>query len=488
MSEQQSLAKNYINTCLGLKEINALLKEVTAYYMSQGYITTRAYLSQQNLSTGVLTIIIQEGVLTSFSWSADSGLDQTQISVAIPISANDKLNLRDLEQGIDQLNRLQSNSVKTQMIPGSKQGETQIMLNNQLDNRWKLATSFDNSGQENTGRDQQSLNVSTDNLFGIADYLSINYQSDVSSKQLDESSINNSIHFDIPYGYFNFDFDASYFRYHSQYTSGPTTFISHGRTTFISHGRTRNQSIRASYLFLRDQGSKNGLRFTVNRNQSQNYIQDVILDSSKLTATAKLEVYREQFINGGRWQLAGSFHKGLKSFGALADADQAIGSPRAEFEKININFTLSKQLTIFDIAFNVDTEIRGQHSTDTLFGSQQFSLGGLYTVRGYKEDGLFGNSGALLRQQFSYNLPNGNPFNSFKHLGQWKLFIAYDTGMVKNKEPTSKSFHGLSGWALGFSSGGGIWSWSVTYAQPLDSPAGITPKSSQLDFSLSASF
>ncbi|MGB0897655.1 MAG: ShlB/FhaC/HecB family hemolysin secretion/activation protein [Psychrobium sp.] len=478
--EKAELFKGFIGECLGLKQINALLKRVTAHYMQRGYITTRAYLSQQNLSLGTLTIIVQEGELTAFGWGGESGLSDRQLWLTMPITSGSKLNLRDVEQGLDQLNRLQSNSVKTEMIPGDQQGQTQILLKNNLAKRWAGSVSYDNSGQKNTGKYQQGVNLSGDNILGLADFLSVNYQSDTSSKKLDESSVSHSIHYDIPYGYWNFDFDLSYFRYHSQYTSGPTTFV--------SHGRTRSQSIRTSYLFHRDQGSKNGVRFTLSRNQSQNYIQDVILDSSKKTASAKLEVYREQFIENGRWQLSGSFHKGLRLFGALADEEQLPNSPRAEFEKTNVNFNYSKQFSVFEIPLNWDADLRTQYSSDILFGGQQFSLGGLYTIRGYKENGLFGNSGALLRQQLSYNLQDYNPFGSFKHLGQWKLFVAYDIGRVKNKEPTSKSFHGLSGWALGFSSGGGIWSWSMTYAQPLDKPNGISPKSNQFDFTLSANF
>lgn len=478
--ERDALTKNYLNQCLGLLKINRLLKEITAYYMSKGYITTRAYLSQQNLSEGSLTIIVQEGVVTDFSWSTDSGLDKTQIDLAFPVASNDKLNLRAIEQGVDQLNRLQSNSVKTQMAPGDKPGDTKVILENTLKKRWSTSFSYDNSGQESTGKDQASINISGDNTFGLADFLSINYQSDVSTKKKDESSVSNSIHFDIPYNYWNFDFDVSYFRYFSQHALA--------ETTFINHGRTRSQSIRSSYLLWRNQSSKNGVRFTINRNQSQNYIEDVLLDSSKKTSSAKIEFYREQFINAGRWQLSASYNKGLKLFGALSDDDQFPGSPKAQFERFNLNFTFNKQVSMFDVPFSIDTEVRGQRSSDILFGSQQFSIGGLYTVRGYKEDGLFGNSGALLRQQLSYNLTNGNPFQDFKNLGQWKLFVAYDTGIVRNKEPTTKSFHGLSGWAVGFSSGGGIVNWSMTYAHPLDKPSGITPKSHQFDFSVSVRY
>ncbi|WP_260394235.1 POTRA domain-containing protein [Pseudomonas aeruginosa] len=49
-------------------QLNALLKAVTDHYLDRGYVTTRAYLPQQDLASGTLRIIVVEGRLRA--WTA----------------------------------------------------------------------------------------------------------------------------------------------------------------------------------------------------------------------------------------------------------------------------------------------------------------------------------------------------------------------------------------------------------------------------------
>ena len=49
--------------CLGLNSINNMLKKITNAYIEKGFVTTRAFLTPQDLSTGLLEIIIIEGLL-----------------------------------------------------------------------------------------------------------------------------------------------------------------------------------------------------------------------------------------------------------------------------------------------------------------------------------------------------------------------------------------------------------------------------------------
>jgi len=46
----------YNSRCLSLAHINELLKAITGLYFDRGYVTSRAYLPKQDLSTGTLTI------------------------------------------------------------------------------------------------------------------------------------------------------------------------------------------------------------------------------------------------------------------------------------------------------------------------------------------------------------------------------------------------------------------------------------------------
>ncbi|WP_238706740.1 POTRA domain-containing protein [Pseudomonas aeruginosa] len=53
-SARRQLLAPYQGRCLGVGQLNALLKAVTDHYLDRGYVTTRAYLPQQDLASGTL--------------------------------------------------------------------------------------------------------------------------------------------------------------------------------------------------------------------------------------------------------------------------------------------------------------------------------------------------------------------------------------------------------------------------------------------------
>ena len=93
----------YLNRCLSLPAINALLNDIANAYIEKGYITSRTFLvmPQARLKEGALTIKIFEGQL-----SRVEGLKAGEKATAFPFLEGKILNLRDLEQGLDQMNRL----------------------------------------------------------------------------------------------------------------------------------------------------------------------------------------------------------------------------------------------------------------------------------------------------------------------------------------------------------------------------------------------
>jgi len=51
---------------LGASGIDNLLKTITGHYLNRGYVTSRAYLPEQDLTSGILQIIVIEGRLQGF--------------------------------------------------------------------------------------------------------------------------------------------------------------------------------------------------------------------------------------------------------------------------------------------------------------------------------------------------------------------------------------------------------------------------------------
>ena len=114
-SDRQALLKPFIGQCLGVSQLNALLKAITDLYLARGLVTSRAYLPQQDLSSGHLQVMVVEGRLESFRTDDSSGLSERELAMAFPGSAGQLLNLREIEQMVDQLNRLPSNQAQMEL-------------------------------------------------------------------------------------------------------------------------------------------------------------------------------------------------------------------------------------------------------------------------------------------------------------------------------------------------------------------------------------
>lgn len=61
--EQHRLLQPYEGQCLGVNQLNALLKAITQFYLDRGYVTSRAYLPQQDMADGELEIMVVESSL-----------------------------------------------------------------------------------------------------------------------------------------------------------------------------------------------------------------------------------------------------------------------------------------------------------------------------------------------------------------------------------------------------------------------------------------
>jgi len=139
----KQLTQPYVNECLSLNKINGLIKSITLSYVDLGYVTSRAYIPKQNLAKGTLHLIVIEGIVESMDKTKASTIN---IKTAFTNLQNKPLNLHDIEQGIEQINRLSSNKAHMNLVPGKAIGATIIQLNNTLSNPWQSQISIDNSG------------------------------------------------------------------------------------------------------------------------------------------------------------------------------------------------------------------------------------------------------------------------------------------------------------------------------------------------------
>ena len=101
------------------------------------------------------------------------------------------------------------------------------------------------------------------------------------------------------------------------------------------------------------------------------------------------------------------FNKGLKILNSIEDPKHlSIDSPRAQFKLYKLYATISKKFIIpkINTPITLSTEMDSQISEDTLYGSEQFSVGGYYSVRSFRENNISGDDGYYLRNKAKINL------------------------------------------------------------------------------------
>ncbi|WP_375646786.1 ShlB/FhaC/HecB family hemolysin secretion/activation protein, partial [Bartonella sp. TT29SHDZB] len=164
--------------CLGIAEINKVLKAVTKLYMKRGYIAVRAYLPEQDLSGGHLKIVVVEGVMEDITLDGHKvgRKSQGEITTAFPNLIGKPTNLRQIEQGLDQINRLFSRQATINLGAGSNSGGSILDVHIEKQKPWLITLSSDNLGAKATGIYQTRLSLSFDDLLGINDQWSFSYQ------------------------------------------------------------------------------------------------------------------------------------------------------------------------------------------------------------------------------------------------------------------------------------------------------------------------
>ena len=141
--DRDAILARFEGQCLGSNQLNNVPKAVTQFYLDRGYVTSRAYLPQQDLSSGVLKVLVVEGALEGLD-SSDIASDR-ELYMAYPGRTGAPVNLRELEQMVDQLNRLPSRQAALELLPGEDVGGSRVRLQGARSKPWRVSASRHNA-------------------------------------------------------------------------------------------------------------------------------------------------------------------------------------------------------------------------------------------------------------------------------------------------------------------------------------------------------
>jgi hemolysin activation/secretion protein len=470
-----------------LKEVK---DNINNLYFKKGYISARVYFGVSEIHQGILRIVIEEGKIEEIDLQDDSKLN-SKISYrndmakffAFPFLKNKTLNLRDIEQGLDQMNRLSSNNATMKIDAGEKAGYSKIAIENKIDHLTNITFSTDNSGNESTGKHKNKIIISQDNLLGLNDNIYINHSTSNNNDKSDKYSKSTYISASIPFGYYTLGGSYSYSKY-------LLTTIGNVET-IRSSGNTESRSFHLDRVLHRGKKHKITLKAELENSDSDNYLEDTFIpiSSRRLTST-NFYLNNTFYTKSGTIYLQPSFSKGITAMGALKDAKNLRKKDaKAQYESYGIYGSVSNDFNIpkTKIPLNHQLTFDAQYSKDSLYSNKQFGVGGRYTVRGFEESQVSGDNGYYIRNDLKinsaylvpdkikqsklFNLGSNKQISINNILSKTSVGVFYDYGYARSKVIDEAADEGyMSGAGAKINYSGKYLDWDVTYSKALHSP------------------
>jgi hemolysin activation/secretion protein len=465
--------------CLSTSDIDAVLRAITEYYLRRGYVTTRASLPEQDLGTGRLRITVIEGVLENLLPAPGSSIGQRELNIAFPGRTGEVLNLREIEQLLDQLNRLPSRQSTIELEPGSYPGASSALIKTPDEKSWRVSLSRHNQGETSTGRHMLEAGLVWDSPLSLADQVALRVARGL-SRSSNHGARNASLSYSLPWGWWN----AAYSFLYSDYNSG----FSNGDFSFESSGKTRLHNLRVERTLHRGETHKTGVNVTLDHIAADNYIEDIKLStaSPRLTEIG-IGVNHGQRLGSTYINLDLGWQRGLALLGADRDRHLGHDDAHAQYNKYTLAASLMQPFTVLSQPISFESLASWQKSDDVLHSQRRVSLGGTNSVRGFQDQSLMGDSGGYWRNQlvWSRNVTWLQPV--FQDIS---AALAWDIGKIQRDSANRHTgqYGTLSGHALELSARSRYARASLTFARTEKRPNALDKREAPFWFRLDLTY
>jgi len=478
-AERQRLLKPFLNQCLGVPQLNQLLKVITDYYLEKGLVTSRAYLPQQDLSSGHLQVLVVEGRLEGLKGAEGSGLSERELAMAFPGKPGELLNLRDIEQMVDQLNRLPSNQAQMELTPGQNIGGSQVLVKNTPQKPWRVGLSRHNDGQKSTGEQQWGTSLDWDSPLGLADQLALRGGHDAVSDH-QKTSRNAMLYYNLPFGWWNLSYTYSQSEYRALGQANGFNFK--------QSGDSQNHQVRLERVIHRDALSKTSLNTGLAYLRTNNFIEDSKLnESSNRISEAQFGINHGRRVGNAFVNLDLGMQQGIGALDAQGDHEPGPGVPDARYRKYTATLSYLQPFVLGGESFSFSSLMTGQRSEDALFSSQRMSLGGQSSIRGYKDQTLSGDSGGYWRNDLRWSRPVTLEWLR-PVFAEYGTGLGYDQGVIRGNRYNGDEHGRVSSNSVELFARGEHLNASVTFAHSLERPDTLTEREAPIYFRLDAFF
>jgi hemolysin activation/secretion protein len=432
------VAAPFLNHPVGLRDIEEIRQQVTLLYVNKGYINSGAVVPDQNIADGLLTLRVVEGRVTEVDLTGNRHFrtsyltDRLSRGIGVPFNVEDLGRQQQILLQDPFLSRLNLN-----ISPGLAPGEARVTGDVTELPPYSLTFQIANSQSPTVGEVRGQVQAVAGNLLGIGDLLAVQYGR---SDALNDGAIS-----------YSFPIAADDTRINLRYDINNSLVITEPLQPLNITSHYQSVSVGVSRPFFRTPEQNLILGLSLEWRESQTFLLNQPFsfvagaDNGRTNVTA-IRFYQSWLDQNAERVLAlrSTFSLGIDALGAtVTDA-----KPTGQFLT-----WLGQAQYVRRIWRDWEILARGslQLSSSPLFPIEQFVLGGMSTVRGYRE--YLTASDNALQTTLELRVPVGRvPFPKLtkdETEGTVQLVPFFDHGAGWNTDRASPPFQNLSSVGLG---------------------------------------
>ena len=470
--------------CLGSEGISLLLKRGQDALVARGFVTSRIVAEPQDLALGILQLTLLPGRIRTIRFATDADPRGTKWN-AVPSKPGDILNLRDIEQALENFKRLPTAEADIQIEPAEERdgqaarpGQSDLVIRYKQAFPFRVSLSLDDGGSKATGKYQGGVTLSYDHFLTLNDLLYINLNSNLGGEGagLKRGSSGNTVHYSAPFGYWLLTTTASNSRYFQS--------VAGLNQTYVYSGNSNNVDVKLARLVYRDASRKTTLAMRAFRRASSNFIDDTEIEvQRRVIGGFEASIQHREFIGSSTLDVSLAYKRGTGAFGSLAAPEQAFGEGTSRMQLTTLDAALNVPFKLLGQNLRYNGVLRSQINHTALSPQDRFAIAGRYTVRGFDgESSLAAERGTLLRNDLGWAL------DDIVGIGRQELYAGIDYGEVSGPSANFLVGKSLSGAAIGLRGAYKGLQYDVFAAKPLHKPVGFKTSDYTVGFNLNVSF
>ena len=387
-AELAAITAPYEGKQVSLSDIYAIVEKINALYTEKGYVTCRAFLPPQTITNGTVKLLLVEGRTGNTTVSGNNYTKTAYITKRLHLNQDEIANIKQLNKDLLLFNATNSTQLRIMMKAGEKPGTTDYEITAYEPKRDTWTIFEDNAGSDTSGQYRTGLFYNTKSLSGNCDALSLGTVISEGTKAA------NAV--------YSRSLGRSGTKMNLMYSSNSTKVVD-GYYEDMIKGHANSYTIGFVQPLLVNETTRTELSLDYNRQDSKtdwlagfrgNMVDDSVQDFTLGFAvtnygTSHVFYQKHSYVRGYSESTPELFDRRTQNFG---------------FYKLNAMYQkLYKAGQMWNL--RADAQWSG---SEGMVSSRQFYMGGMYSVRGYKENFLGGDSGFTFSAEYAVPVINRN--------------------------------------------------------------------------------